>query len=116
MYTAIILVKFLDSDLTIRERIVKILESSDSPLTVYDLAVYLGIDRKQAKSLYSELEHVARSIRRRSRGSKFLAMYPPECRSCGYVFKDLKKIKEPSKCPRCRSERISPPRFAIIED
>ncbi|MEM2810799.1 MAG: transcriptional regulator, partial [Candidatus Korarchaeum sp.] len=42
-----------------------------------------------------------------------LLMEPPQCRKCGYIFKDLKKPRKPSKCPKCGSEWISPPRFTI---
>jgi len=40
-------------------------------------------------------------------------MVPPTCKTCGYVFKDLDRPKRPSRCPRCRSERISSPLFII---
>ncbi|MEM4718310.1 MAG: transcriptional regulator, partial [Desulfurococcaceae archaeon] len=39
---------------------------------------------------------------------------PPTCRKCGFVFKDLKRPRKPSKCPSCKSEWITPPRFLII--
>lgn len=93
-----------------RERIIEILSSTSEPLDVHQLARELGLDPREAGSLYEDLEHIARSLRN---SGMALLMQPPVCRSCGYVFKDLKRLRRPSKCPRCRAERISPPRFII---
>jgi len=93
-----------------RERIIELLRSSREPMDVYQIARELGLEPSEAGSVYEDLEHVARSLR--SSGMSLL-MEPPTCRSCGYVFKDLKRLRKPSKCPRCKGERISPPRFII---
>jgi len=75
-----------------------------------EIARELGLDPREAASIYEDLEHIARSLK----NSGFvLLVQPPACKSCGYVFRDLKRLKKPSKCPRCRSERIYPPRFII---
>jgi len=101
------------AQLTTREKIIEILRSTNKPLTADELAMVLGSDLT-AKDIYEHLSHVAKTLRSRSKGLEVLVMEPPRCRKCGYVFKDLDKPKKPSKCPRCKSEWISPPRFIIM--
>jgi len=93
-----------------RERIIELLALAEEPMDVGQIARGLGLDPSEAGSVYEDLEHVARSLRN---SDLVLLMQPPTCKSCGYVFKDLKRLRKPSKCPRCRSERIYPPRFII---
>jgi len=38
---------------------------------------------------------------------------PARCRNCGYEFRGRERLRKPSKCPRCHSERIEPPRFYV---
>ncbi|MEM4763128.1 MAG: transcriptional regulator [Desulfurococcaceae archaeon] len=98
---------------TTREKIIDILRKTDRPLSVDELALILDV-KLTAKEIYEHLHHIAKTIRARSRGCEILAMEPPHCRKCGYVFKDLDKPRKPSRCPRCRNELISPPRFIIL--
>ncbi len=101
---------------TTREKIIKILRDSKEPLTVYEIAIRLGLDVKGCERIiYDHLKHIAKSIWRSSKGKYALFMLPPVCRNCGYVFKDLKEPRKPSKCLRCKSQRIEPPRFKIME-
>ena len=93
-----------------RERIIELLAATEEPMDVGEIARELGLDPREAASIYEDLEHIARSLK----NSGFvLLVQPSTCKSCGYVFRDLKRLKKPSKCPRCRSERIYPPRFII---
>jgi len=94
-----------------RERIVELLTKSDEPLTIDEIADSLGLDRSKRSEIYEHLTHIAKSVKQKG---LILVMVPPKCKSCGYVFKDLTKPRKPSKCPRCRSERIYPPRFKIL--
>ena len=59
-----------------------------------------------------DLRHVEKSLRR---GSERLRIDPAGCRACGFVFRERvsKHLHAPSRCPQCRSERISEPRFRI---
>lgn len=68
------------------------------------------------RNVYEHLTYIAKSVWSRSQGREVLLMEPPVCKKCGYVFKDLNKPKKPSKCPRCKSEWISPPRFIISHE
>mgnify|MGYP000250470787 CR=1 FL=1 len=100
---------------TLRERIKNLLMKTKEPLTVDEIALRLGVDRENIKDIYEHLRHVAKTIRRESSGKLVLYMLPPMCRNCGYVFKNLNKPRKPSKCPKCGSQRIDPPRFIISE-
>ncbi len=95
--------------LTDRERIIKLLLSAERPLDVYQIRDLAGLDLKPSE-IYDELEHVARTLKRQ--GLR-LEMIPARCRNCGYEFRDRERLKKPSKCPRCRSERIDPPKFYV---
>lgn len=97
---------------SIRQRMVKLLESIAEPITAEDIANSLDID---VNDVYIHLAHLAKTVWRSSSGKKALLMVPPRCRKCGYTFKNLDKPKKPSKCPRCRSEWIEHPRFIIRE-
>jgi predicted Zn-ribbon and HTH transcriptional regulator len=66
-----------------------------------------------SRSLEDDLRHVERSLRRG--GGARLRTEPPRCLACGFVFTDRapQRFQAPGRCPRCRSERISEPRFRI---
>ncbi len=98
---------------TLRERIKHLLLESREPLSADEIARILGLGPRDKKLVYEALSHIAKTIRRESGGHLQLYMIPPQCLRCGYVFRDLKKPRRPSRCPRCKSERISPPRFFI---
>ncbi len=100
--------------LTLRERIMKLLMESRKPLSVDEIAAILGLSPRDKHLVYDALTHIAKTIKRRSGGKLELVMIPPTCKKCGYVFKDLKKPRKPSRCPRCKSERINPPLFKIV--
>jgi len=101
---------------TTRERIIRLLMESKTPLSARDIALELGLDPKLGERMvYEHLLHIAKTIRRQSGGRLALYMMPPKCRNCGYVFKNLDKPRKPSRCPRCKSERIDPPLFKIFE-
>lgn len=99
---------------TVRRQIMNLLKGSKHPLTVDEIALILGYDLNPAQ-VYDHLKHIAKTVRRESGGRLALVMRPPVCRKCGYVFKDIKKPRAPSKCPRCHSQWIEPPAFLIIE-
>ena len=97
---------------TRREKIINLLMQVREPLTVKAIGNLLGIPPREHYMLYEDLHHIAKTIRKRFKG-KNLFMVPPQCSECGFVFKDMKRLRKPSRCPRCKSERILPPRFII---
>ena len=98
---------------TVRQRIIKLLSSTEYPLSVNEIARELGLPLEESRSVYNHLEHVAKTLNRMYGGSLVLLMEPPTCRKCGYRFTNLKKPRKPSRCPKCGSEWIEPPRFII---
>jgi len=101
--------------LTRRERIVEVLRRAERPLSVREIAERLGLD-VSPRELYDDIAHAARSLWRRSGGRERIVVVLPKCRNCGFEFRDLNRLRKPSRCPRCKSERIDPPKFFIEED
>ncbi|RLE53840.1 MAG: transcriptional regulator [Candidatus Methanomethylicota archaeon] len=99
---------------SLRERILEVLKSSNEPLTVNDIIAILDLEPSRRSEVYEHLMHIAKTIRAKSHGQEQLVMIPPKCKNCGYIFTSLKKAKKPNRCPKCKSERISPPAFMII--
>ncbi len=100
--------------LSLREKILDLLENSNEPLTVDDIIILLELDPRRKNEIYNHLMHIAKSIKAKYHGKRKLVMIPPKCKNCGYIFTKLKKAKKPSKCPKCKSMRIEPPSFMII--
>ena len=92
---------------TVRQRLIGLL--SGSRLSSYQLAQLLGIPERQVED---HLGHVVKSIAR-DRERRFV-LEPSRCQDCGFVFRDRQKLTRPSRCPRCRSESISAPRYGIV--
>ncbi len=92
---------------TSRQRIVEILRREDHGFE--ELRRVLEVP---ARVLEDDLRHVERSLRR---GPVRLRVDPPRCIDCGFVFRDRapQRFQAPGRCPECRSERISDPRFRI---
>ncbi len=74
------------------------------------LSVQQLADRFQTipPDIIEDLEHIKKSIK-----PKRLIVIPARCEDCGFMFKEREKIKRPSKCPKCRSERIFSPLFKV---
>ena len=87
---------------TKRQELVAYLEEDE--YTPYGLAREIG---RGMKDVVYDLEHV-----RKSEGSRF-RVRAAECRACGFVFRKREKVKPPSRCPVCRSERIDGPWLSI---
>lgn len=57
-----------------------------------------------------------KEIRAGIRPQMSLEQTKPSCNSCGFIYKDRNdrgKLKPPTKCPKCHSEDINPPRYFI---
>ncbi len=59
--------------------------------------------------IVNDLEHIARSVAPRQR----VEILAPTCEVCGFRFKDRKRFSDPSRCPRCKNEHLSPQRLRI---
>lgn len=56
-----------------------------------------------------DLRHLQRSAKR---GELALHMMPTKCRACRWTA-DAEEATRPTKCPRCRSQELHPPRFRV---
>lgn len=89
--------------MTRREEITEIL--SKRAESAHQLANYYKVTLKE---ILEDLEHIRKSVKPRR-----LKQIPARCKHCGFIFKERSKIKKPSRCPRCRNERIQAQLFRI---
>jgi predicted Zn-ribbon and HTH transcriptional regulator len=68
----------------------------------------VGIPERQVEE---HLSHIVKSVAR-DRAIRFV-LEPAECKECNFIFHDRSRITRPSRCPKCRSEAISEPRYSI---
>jgi transcriptional regulator len=93
---------------TARQRIIELL--AGTRLSSHQLAHMLGIPERQVEE---HLPHVVKTIAR-DRSRRFI-LEPSVCPDCDFIFRERTKLTRPSRCPRCRSEGISAPRYGIEE-
>lgn len=90
---------------TVRQRIADLLRGEE--LTAHEISERAGIREREVADHLRHLEHSL------SQGNERLRTLPPHCVPCGFVFEARQKHSRPSRCPRCKSERLSSPRFRI---
>lgn len=91
---------------TIRQRLVEVL--TGRRLSSRQLAELVG---QPERLVEDHLGHIVKSLAR-DRARRFV-LEPSACQDCGFVFRERTRMTRPSRCPRCRSESILPPRFGI---
>ncbi len=89
--------------LTLRKKISGVLEADC--LDLREISKLFGIKEKE---VLDHLQHIARSAH-----PKKLTAEPASCKQCGFSFKKRTRLNTPGRCPVCKSESISPPRFRI---
>lgn len=90
---------------TIREQMIDLLLEGE-----HDACEISQILRIQEKEVFLHLPHIKKSLAPRKHR---LTVVPAACISCGFTFRDRRRFKKPGRCPKCRSERIRPPRYVI---
>ena len=80
---------------------------SATPKSLKELSSELGVSEKL---LPDALLKLGRSL---SKTRQRLQQVAPLCIGCGFEFVDRARAHRPSRCPRCRSERIAPAKFWI---
>lgn len=90
---------------TLRESLRRVLR--ERPTTLRELSGALGVSEKE---LGDHLEHLEHSLRR---GDERLVVEPPRCLACGFEFRERTRAARPGRCPSCKGNRISYPRFSI---
>ena len=96
----------LPPERTPRQRIIDLL--ADTRMTTDQLARMLGIPERLVEE---HLPHVVKTVAR-DRSRRFI-LEPSICLDCGFMFRDRTRLTRPSRCPQCRSEGISAPRYGI---
>jgi hypothetical protein len=91
---------------TLRQALVVALR--ERPQTARELS---GVVRIAEREVVDHLTHLERSL---SSAGEVLVIEPACCKSCGFSFDARVRHGRPSRCPECRSERISSPRFSVI--
>ena len=97
---------FSEPPLTIRQQLMRLLTGTRR--SARELAELIGAPERQIEE---HLAHVVRSLARDA--ARRFQLEPSRCHDCGFVFRERTRLTTPSRCPRCRSEAIAPPRFGI---
>lgn len=91
---------------TRRQQIMEML--SKEPISVQHLANHFRVEMRE---ISEDMEHIRHTLK----GKADLIVQPAQCRQCGYIFRERSRLKKPSRCPRCKHERIMPPLFSLRE-
>ncbi len=91
--------------LTLRKRIAEALEKES--LDLREISHLFGIKEREA------LDHLVH-IERSAHPGQF-TLEPASCTRCGFSFKKRSRLSTPSRCPLCKSESVSPPRFHLAQ-
>ena len=92
--------------MTRREDIMELLKTTDA--TIKELALRF---ETTSSVISNDLEHIFKSLKR---SESQLLIRPAQCMKCNFVFSNARKrLSDPSKCPKCHSERIDPQLFKI---
>ncbi len=90
---------------TVRQALRRVLQNQE--LTAHEISAAVGVSEKEVTG---HLEALSKTLR--SDGQR-LTVHPATCEDCGFVFRKRTRLGRPSRCPKCRSEHLLPPRFAI---
>jgi len=90
---------------TIRQDMAALLNEEEC--TARDLSVSVGVSEKE---VYEHLSHIAKTVMIQN---KTLVIRPFECRHCGYVFKDRKRLSRPGRCPKCKGSYLKSAAYKI---
>lgn len=96
----------LPPERTPRQRIIDLL--TGTRLSTHQLAHMLGMSERQVED---HLTHVVKTVAR-DPARRFI-LEPSTCPDCGFVFRDRTRLTRPSRCPICRGEGITAPRYGI---
>ncbi|MFZ5452976.1 MAG: transcriptional regulator [Thermodesulfobacteriota bacterium] len=78
----------------------------EEPRSSLELSQRLAVPEKE---VLAHLDHIARAP---GPGRRF-QITPATCKNCGFSFKKRERLTIPSRCPLCRHESISRPRFSL---
>lgn len=90
---------------TVRQRIAELLR--EGQLTAREISQLAHVAEREVAEHLRHLEHTLMQS-----GERLLTL-APHCVKCDFVFEQRERHSRPSRCPHCKSERISPPKFSI---
>lgn len=90
---------------TLRQSICELLRQEE--LSALEISELIGI---RERDVDGHLAHIRHSLQRE--GEK-LRIIPAACHSCGYLFAKRERFKRPGRCPICKGESLSQPRYRI---
>lgn len=90
---------------TLRQSIIALLQHN--PLTAREISEQVGVTERE---VYTHLVHIRQSLHREATR---LCVLPAECRGCGFMFTKRDRLKRPGRCPLCRGQSISQPRYLL---
>jgi predicted Zn-ribbon and HTH transcriptional regulator len=96
----------MESTSTVRERIAQALR--DAPLTAHEISERASVPERDVAEHLRHLEHSL------VHAGEQLVKSAPHCIKCGFEFTNRDRHSRPSRCPTCKSERISPPSFKVV--
>ncbi|MFZ3091818.1 MAG: transcriptional regulator [Nitrospirota bacterium] len=96
----------MTEELTIRQEIKRLI--TNNMLTAKMISKMLMV---KEKDVIDHLNHIAMSV-----GKKDFIIEPSMCMKCGFVFNKRERLTSPSRCPICKHEGISEPRFGIKKE
>jgi transcriptional regulator len=96
----------LPPERTARQRIIDLI--TGAKLASRQLAQMLGIPERQVEE---HLAHVVKTVARDP--SRRFILEPSVCPDCGFIFRSRTKLTKPSRCPQCRGEDVTAPRYGI---
>lgn len=79
-----------------------------TPLSARRIAEIIGVSERHVED---HLRHIVKTVAQ-DRTLKFV-LDPSVCKDCDFVFRDRHRLTRPSRCPHCRSEAITEPRYSI---
>ena len=91
---------------TVRQRIAALLR--DSELTAHEISRQASVPEREVAD---HLRHLEASL---AQAGERLRVHAPHCVKCNFAFETRDRHTRPSRCPHCKSERISPARFSVI--
>ncbi|MGQ4875219.1 MAG: transcriptional regulator [Promethearchaeia archaeon] len=95
---------------TRRQKIIDLLKREREINNLHDL--YKEIKYPNKRILIEDILAIMKSLKKEGIKMEYV---PPSCAFCGYIFKKTKDrfMKIPSKCPKCKKEKILWPSLKI---
>ena len=91
---------------TVRKEIIELLRNKRMSAKAISITFLI-----KEREVVEHLEHIQKSLKH---NNEKLMTDPAMCLECSHIFRDRTKISRPFRCPKCNSERITPPLHYIV--